>query len=132
MVHVWLRNRDGKYLISQRSEDRQEYPLQWECVAGSVLSGEESLSAAVREVYEEVGITLDPQKGRLLSATKRPGYPAIRDVWLFECDEMPRFDLATTKEVAQATWMTKEEVRKLMDNGAMAPMYTYFFQTPEL
>lgn len=132
VVHVWLRNREGKYLISQRSANRQEHPLKWECVAGAVLAGEDSLSAAVREVREEVGITLDPKKGRLLSATKRPGYPAIRDVWLFDYDGPIHLDQATTKEVAQAAWMTKEEVRQLMDDGAMAPMYYYFFETPEL
>lgn len=132
VVHVWLRNAKGEYLISQRSVDRQEYPLKWECVAGSVLAGEDSLHAAVREVKEEVGISLDPAKGRLLSATKRPGYPAFRDVWLFPYDGPILLDKATTNEVAQAAWMTKQQAKHLMDAGQMAPMYYYFFETPEL
>lgn len=132
VVHVWLRNQKGEYLISQRSADRQEYPLMYECVAGSVLAGEDSRSAAVREVFEEVGITLDPEKGRLLSATKRPNYPAFRDVWRFPYDGPARLDLATTQEVAQAAWMTKAQIKALMDSGEMAPMYYYFFETPAL
>ena len=132
VVHVWLQNHRGQYLISQRGADRQEYPLLFECVAGAVLSGEDSLSAALRETVEEVGISLDPAKGTLLSATKRPGYPAIRDVWLFSYDGPIRLDTATTKEVAQAAWMTKDQIKALMDAGQMAPMYRYFFETPEL
>ena len=27
VVHIWIRNKDGKYLISRRSADRESYPL---------------------------------------------------------------------------------------------------------
>ena len=47
VVHVWIRNRKGEYLISQRSADRPMHPLKWECVGGSALKGEDSLSAAL-------------------------------------------------------------------------------------
>ena len=43
VVHVWIRNHKGEYLISQRSADRPTFPLIWECVGGSVLKGEDSL-----------------------------------------------------------------------------------------
>lgn len=61
MVAVWIRNRKGEYLISQRAADRPIYPLMWECVGGSVVKGETSLEGAVREVKEEVGLDLDEQ-----------------------------------------------------------------------
>ena len=32
VVHVWLRNNRGAYLISQRSANRPAFPLLWECV----------------------------------------------------------------------------------------------------
>ena len=31
VVHVWIRNSKGQYLISQRSANRPTYPLMWEC-----------------------------------------------------------------------------------------------------
>ena len=49
VVHVWIRNSAGQYLISQRSASRKSFPLMWETVGGSVLKGEDSLAAAVRE-----------------------------------------------------------------------------------
>ena len=56
VVHIWIRNTDGQYLFTQRSSNKKTCPLKWECVGGSVLKGESSLHAALREVYEEVGI----------------------------------------------------------------------------
>ena len=31
VVHVWIRNSKGEYLISQRSANRPTHPLMWEC-----------------------------------------------------------------------------------------------------
>ncbi len=55
VVHIWIRNSKGEYLISQRSADRPTCPLMWECVGGSVIKGEDSLTGALRETREEVG-----------------------------------------------------------------------------
>ena len=62
-VHVWIRNRKGEYLISQRSADRPTFPLMWECVGGAATAGEDSLTAALRETAEEVGIDLPAECG---------------------------------------------------------------------
>ena len=50
VVHVWIQNVKGEYLISQRSASRPTCPLMWECVGGSVITGENSLEGAIREV----------------------------------------------------------------------------------
>ena len=57
-VSVWIVNQQGQYLLSQRHPKKQ-YPLYWECTGGSVLSGESSLQGAIREVKEELGISLN-------------------------------------------------------------------------
>ena len=66
VVHVWIRNSKGEYLISQRAANRPTYPLMWECVGGSVVKGEDSLLGAIREAKEEVGVDLEPGKGKVL------------------------------------------------------------------
>lgn len=66
VVHIWIRNSKGEYLISQRSADRPTFPLIWECVGGSVTKGEDSLTGALRETQEEVGLTLSPEDGKLV------------------------------------------------------------------
>ena len=57
VVHIWIRNRKGEYLISQRSANRSANPLMWESVGGSVLKGESSVQGAIREVKEERGVS---------------------------------------------------------------------------
>lgn len=74
VVHAWIRNSKGEYLISQRSENRKSFPLMWECVGGSVLKGENSRTAAVREIKEEVGLDVAPAGGKLLFTQLRERY----------------------------------------------------------
>lgn len=121
-----------KYLISQRSADRPTCPLMWECVGGSVIKGEDSLTGALRETQEEVGLTLSPEKGKLVSSVIRRvvngvKFSDILDVWLFEYDGPVSLEQATTQEVAQTAWMTKEQIRDLYDSGKLVHTLGYFF-----
>ena len=119
-VYVWIRNDEGKYLMTQRSEEKT-HPLKWECVGGCALKGEDSLSAALREVAEETGIVLRGESGELLD-TKVRGCELL-DVWLFANNGDADLSRALTKEVAQARWMTKEEIEVLEWEGNTAPWH---------
>lgn len=137
VVHVWIRNSKGEYLLSQRSENRPSFPLMWECVGGSVLKGEDSLTGAIREVQEEVGVLLPAKHGRLVKSVVREevnGVPFrdILDVWLFEYDGPVTLERATTQEVAQTAWMTKTEIFQLLDHGKLVQTLSYLFETEKL
>ena len=80
VVHIWIRNCKGEYLISQRSANRPTSPLMWECVGGSVLMGESSIDGALREVKEEVGLDLEPETGKILFTKIRSTFNDIVDV----------------------------------------------------
>ena len=127
----------GEYLISQRSADRPAYPLMWEWVGGSVTKGEDSLTRALRETKEEVGLTLSPEDGKLVYSVvgrvvNGVKFTDIVDVWLFEYDGPVSLEQATTKEVAQIAWMTKEQIKKLFDTGKLVHTVGYFFTTDGL
>ena len=51
IAHVWIRNKQGQWLITKRSEG-QPYAGWWEPTSGSVRSGETTLDAALREARE--------------------------------------------------------------------------------
>ena len=70
VVHVWIRNAKGEYLIAQRSANRPTFPVVWECVDGSVVKGEDSLQGALREVKEEVGVWICQYQKMLLPIWK--------------------------------------------------------------
>ena len=133
MVHVWIRNSKGEYLISQRSASRPAFPLMWETVGGSVLAGEDSLNGAIREAKEEVGITLTPDNGSLLFSRIRNDIPGKKadhflDVWLFQYDGEITLSNATTDEVSQSRWMTPEEIKEHFDSGKMVGTLRYFLE----
>lgn len=132
VVHVWIRNSKGEYLISQRSANRPTNPLMWECVDGSVVKGEDSLQGVLREVKEEVGIDLLPEKGQVvLSDIKKIEFGKvvnkIVDVWLFDYDGEVDLGNATTDEVAQVAWMNREQIKELFDANMFVETLEYFF-----
>ena len=121
VIHVWVRNHAGEYLLTKRSPDKF-FPLTWECTGGSALVGEDSLTAAVREVREETGLRLDPANGKVVIQTVRSDY--FGDIWLFTEDfdtDLVRFQEGETVGARKAT---KEEIRALIESGEFAP-YDY-------
>ena len=132
VVHVWIRNSKGQYLISQRSANRPTNPLMWECVDGSVVKGEDSLQGVLREVKEEVGIDLLPEKGQVvLSDIKKIEFGKvvnkIVDVWLFDYDGEVDLGNTTTDEVAQVAWMNREQIKELFEHNMFVETLEYFF-----
>lgn len=122
-VMVWIRNPEtGKYLISQRAADKKTDPLKWETVAGHSISGETSVEAAVREVFEEVGIKLDPADATVLATKVATTYDGARHNWIrdsfyFETTEEPDLNKATTREVIQTKWLTFPEIKEMYERG---------------
>ena len=137
VVHVWIRNRCGKYLIAQRSADRPTHPLKWECVGGSVLKGEDSLTGALRETKEEVGLSLEPKDGKIVRSTigrivNGVRFSDIVDVWLFPYDGPVSLETATTKEAAQIAWLDRQQIKELFDQGDFVDTLGYFFEEKQL
>jgi isopentenyldiphosphate isomerase len=139
VVHVWVRNAAGQYLMTQRSAAKKTFPLSWECVGGSVFKGENSFSAALREVQEEVGILLQPEAGRKVLTQIREYADGTRvndinDVYLFSYNGPVRLSEASTDEVAQARWMTREEILSLFQSGKIVRVIkdlSYFIENAD-
>lgn len=130
VVHVWIKNDKGEYLISQRSENRPTFPLMWECVGGSVLQGESSLQGAIRETKEEVGIELKEFEGNLVYSKVRKfkNRNDIMDVWLFKYNGDVKLKNATTDEVRDVKWLTKKQIKVLFDTNELVQTLDYFFK----
>jgi len=126
-VSVWLMNNQGQYLLSQRHPNKS-YPLYWECTGGSVLAGESSLEGAIREVKEELGISLNPKMGQLIYQERRNQTQDFYDVWLFELEsELHISDCVLQEtEVIDVKWASKEQITELFNSGRLHPLLYYF------
>jgi len=122
VVHIWIKNSKGEYLISKRSPNKDLGNL-WECAGGSAIAGEDSLTAALREAKEEVGITLNIGKGEKIYSFKRESsLNNIVNVWLFRED----FDISDVVlqegETCDAKWVSQSEIFRMINSGEFIPL----------
>ena len=120
-AHIWIRASNGEFLLTKRSPNKG-FPNLWECTGGSALAGDDSLSAALREVREETGLILYPENGRRISTARIDDY--FRDIWLFEQD----FDLEDVVllegETCDKMRADKETILQMHRDGTLVP-YRY-------
>jgi 8-oxo-dGTP diphosphatase len=130
VVHVWTQNSEGKFLISKRTPDKHPFPGMWETTGGSAISGDDSLTTALKEAGEELGLPLDPAKGKLVRQMRRDekDFPDHLDVWLFHHD-IDLSELTFQKEeVCDATWVDSSEIKELFDQGKFVPTTYYLHE----
>ncbi len=122
VVHLCLFNGEGKMLIQRRVNDKDTFPGFWDLsLGGSVLAGEDSHGAVVRECTEELGFA-----PRLASA--RP-YLTVHfsegfdDVYIATCEESELSVHLQTDEVAEIAWAGEEEVLSMIAAGTFIPYH---------
>ena len=64
IADVWTVNQRSEILLTRRHPDKP-YGLLWECTGGSVLTGENSVEGALRELSEEVDTYITRQNVNL-------------------------------------------------------------------
>ena len=96
-----------KILIQKRSEDG-ELDGKWECPGGKIKAGETAEQAAARELFEEVGLQVEPSRGRWLGV-----YPYAygdRKVKLYTVTFFyGQGDVEISHGVWQSLWLEKEQ-----------------------
>ncbi len=121
VVHTWVQNTDGRILLTQRSANKG-FPHLWECSGGAVTAGEDSLTAAVREVYEETGLSIQPENGKVIKTMRRIN--DIVDVWLFRADVDLSKICLQERETCDAKLVTVEELLAMAKEETLVP-YSY-------
>jgi len=122
VLHIWIKNSKGEYLISKRCPNK-DFGNLWECTGGSAIAGEDSLTAALRETKEELGLTLNPDKGEMIYSLKRLGsFHNIVNVWMFRDD----FDISDVVlqegETCDAKWASQDEINRMIVSGEFIPV----------
>lgn len=125
VVYIWIINDKNELIISRRQKGKA-FEGCWECTGGCAKQGDSSLSAAIREVGEELGLSLDPRKGELFTRYLREypaGARAICDVWVFRQNFTPDQLVLQTAEVSEAKFISYSELRRLCGKGDFAQYF---------
>ena len=127
VVHSWIMDPSGLFLMSQRQEGRP-YAFKWERTGGSVLEGENSLDGALREVREELGLDLSENERYFIKSKKRARYHDFFDAWLFIVDKDNVQCQIDNEEVRDFKWFNLRELDELKEKDGMVPSSTYYHE----
>lgn len=114
-VHIWIVNDNKEFLIQKRADNLKHLPGVWAVTGGSVLAGEDSLTAALREVKEEIGINIDSERIKMLFRIKKKDHFA--DVWIIRKNVALNELEIQVEEVSLAKWVSKEELSDMIYTG---------------
>lgn len=81
VVHVFIVNERGEFLIQQRALCKKIWPGQWAILGGFVSAGESTRQTVLREVEEEIGIRLRAQQTQRIQQIKRTESGVIMEYW---------------------------------------------------
>lgn len=71
-IHVWIFNENKNVLIQKRASNKDTYPNLWDIsVAGHISAGEEPLISALREIEEEIGISVSKEQLHFIGNSKK-------------------------------------------------------------
>lgn len=124
VVHIWIVNDKGEVLIQKRQPWKVGWPNMWDCAAaGSAIKGDDSISAAIRETKEEIGIDLDISSAEHLFTVKFSC--GFDDIWLVR-QNINISDLKLQyEEVADAKWVRFEDIEEMIRKKEFID-YDYF------
>ncbi len=119
VVHIWILNDNNQYLIQQRNKTTDRYPYQWAPTAGAVISGETSIDAAQREVFEELGIEIKKEAFIYVDSlyVNNPKSNYIIDLFLIKKNIKLGGLIIDKTEVKDVTYKTKKEIIEMIENS---------------
>jgi isopentenyldiphosphate isomerase len=112
-VHVLVFNSRGQLFLQKRSMRKDRHPGVWDSSAsGHVDCGEDYDQTAVREVQEEIGLTLTeiPERVFKVNACAETDQEFV---WVYRTQSEGPFEL-NAEEIESGEWFAPEEISRLI------------------
>lgn len=111
-VKCWILNEENKVLLTQRRKDKYNGGM-WEPTGGLVTTGETSIEAIKRELFEEIGIKVSNKDLELIKSFMDEHF--FRDVYLIR-NNIKIHDLKfADREVVDAKYVTIDVFEKMLN-----------------
>ncbi len=132
IVHVWIQNPEGKFLIQRRAKPSDATPYLWATTTGGAAVGEDARQAAQRETEEELGLTFDKnafQRLKIITST-RGRWQTICHVFLVE-DAISTHDVRVNpNEVLDVTHASLSHIQRMISDKTFWD-YPYLMNDPD-
>ena len=112
---IWIINDKDEILLQQRLATAKKMPNMWGTTAGGAQAGDTSLQGAMRELKEELGITVNEKEMTFIGSYKRIN--DFVEVWLCNKNINTNELVLQQDEVQDTKWVSIEEFKNMVDNG---------------
>jgi isopentenyldiphosphate isomerase len=117
-MEAWIINSKKEILIQQRSKYCEILPNIWGHTTGRMMAGENSAAGCIREIKEELGISVREEEVHFIRRIIREdSYRLIWDVYIVKKDFLLSGIKLQEQEVAQAKWVPVEELKNMMNSS---------------
>ena len=123
-VHIWVVNDKDEILLQKRSPNKDSHPNMWDISsAGHLTAGDNSLSGAIREIKEELGIDILPSQLTLIGTRKSTSRPSamfinneFNDVYLLRLSLDINKIFIQEDEVSEVKYIPIDKFRNMIKN----------------
>ena len=124
-VHILVFNSQGQLFIQKRSMSKDNQPGLWDSsAAGHVDSGEDYHSCAIRELAEELGVTITVSLGQLFRLPASP-ITGMEHCIVYQFMHEGPFELQS-EEIDEGAWISAKEMDRRV--GEADPTLTRVLQ----
>jgi 8-oxo-dGTP diphosphatase len=119
VVAIWIKNKDNEILLTKRNPEKL-WGNYWECTGGCVIAGEDSITGAKRELFEEIGIEITQEPLRFLGTTIHKTW--FTDTYLLEKDILLSNLKLQSKEVNDVKLVNINEFNAMCMKDLIVPV----------
>ncbi|MFA6777719.1 MAG: NUDIX domain-containing protein [Bacilli bacterium] len=112
---IWVINDRDEILLQQRLASTKKMPNMWGTTAGGAQVGDSSLSGAIRELKEELGIIANKEEMIFIGSYKRIN--DFVEVWLYKKNINVADLILEPAEVQDARWFSIDDFEKMIADG---------------
>ena len=121
---VFIKNDKDQFLIQKTSEERGEL---FSATGGHVRHKETPVEAIIREIQEELGITVLEERVTFIDKAVLENKPCIFNVFYLEINaDAHSFELQED-EVAEVLWLNRQEITELIENNQFLQSHGLLF-----
>ena len=131
-AHVWIYNSKGELMLQRRSYNKDTFPGLWDIsVAGHISAGESPAIGGVREVEEEIGLSINEADLEYLFVQKESHYHPDKDwynnefhyVYLCKFDGLIEDLKLQEEEVEELRFLCPDDLKLELANKETSKFY---------
>jgi len=116
-VHIWPVNCAGELLVQRRAATVQWKPNIWAVTGGSAVIGEDSLTAALRELAEELGFKASPKEMKEIACLRRSN--SFCSVYTIKIEKPASSFCLQKEEVSEVRWCSPSRITRMVKEGVL-------------